>query len=156
MKQSRRSFGLQLGVLGMGLGGAASAAEPPLPGEPQAPTADTLARIQAVLDQLRAQAAQEIGPVVPRPSEEAAYLLLLGLASRGAELRASDAERHTLGVAGERVRARILAIGAEVRLTLTETRIQDKSGSYTLHTARLLRREGERWVERGRGRTVEG
>ena len=113
-----------------------------------------LAYVEKLLEQLRESDRKEPGPVVPRASEEAAYLLLAGLAAEGTEVQLTEREKVMLTSWAGRGKVRAVRAGEDVRLILEETWIQDKSGSYRMRSAKLFRRHGGAWRERGRGRSA--
>src|SRR5436190_23783444 len=59
---------------------------------------DVLALVEKDLARLAKQAKAEPGPDYPRPSSEVAFLLLTGLAARGAEVKQAAEELRQLGV----------------------------------------------------------
>jgi hypothetical protein len=127
-------------------------ADPKAPGVP----ADVLAAVEDELARLSDRAATEAGPAHPRPAEEVAFLLLSGLAGRGAEVQRPTAEEYRqLGVRpSNQVRLRVFAVAEDARIVFSAETIQDKAGDWTSKRAVLYRRRGDRWVERGGGSTA--
>ena len=150
---SRRGIAFHLGALGIALTQSAPAPAAPAVGEPNPPplSGEVLAKTEAMLEQLRTAAAAEPGPVVPRPSDEVAYFLLAGLAGQRREIIGPEDIGRP-----ENVVHRVVELAPDARVELEERPIQDKAGSYVTLTARLLRKRGGNWIERGKGRSIRG
>jgi hypothetical protein len=114
---------------------------------------EVLRKVEVELDRLAAEADRDGGPVHPRPSEEVAYLLLSGLASRGRPLELGDADQEALGLQSVRSPS-LVRVAEDVRVAICDVPVQDRSGSYTLRRAHYYVREGDRWVRRYSGTTV--
>jgi hypothetical protein len=85
--------------------------------------------------------------VAVQASEEAAFLLLRGLAAQGTEIELSEKER-TQG----RWSVRIFAIGEDVRVEFNSQWIQDRAGTWALQQAYLTRKKDGKWISCGTGR----
>lgn len=112
--------------------------------------------IDKELDKLESQEKAETGPVWPRPSSQVAYLLLQGLASQGTLIaNPSDKDKKLFHLESKGAAAsRLYSLSEERRLVKDVTCIQDKSGSYYVHTWSLFVRKEGSWTVRGSGRTA--
>jgi hypothetical protein len=115
-----------------------------------------LPAVEKELQRLEKQAEQEPGPRWPRPSREAAFLLLAGLAVHSEPIpQPSEEDRRHFDLDQPRGgRAQLFACGDEFRLVRMESRIQDKAGTYRVLVWKLYRLQGQKWVERGQGETT--
>lgn len=114
--------------------------------------ADVLAQIEQELARLEKQGEKEKGPVYPRPCEEVAYMLLVGLTSQGQLVKEPTPEEiQQFGKNGIDKRVQIFSVAKDARVVIIFSAIQDRTGYWTSKTATLYRRQGEKWVERGSG-----
>ncbi len=128
-----------------------------LPAEPSQPKVrgDVLAAVEKELQRLDKQAVREPGPDWPRPSREIAFLLLAGLAERANWIFEPSAdERRDFLLDRDRSKTLLYTLAADARLVKIETWMQDKSGSYRVLAWELYRRQGEKWINSGRGETA--
>jgi uncharacterized protein (TIGR03067 family) len=125
-------------------------------GKEQVPPA-TLTAIEAELSRLDKLNQADRGPEVPSPSAECAYFLLLGLSSRAETVvkpAPEESAQLRMNSPGPPVVKELLTLTADARLVKVRARIQDKSGSYTIHTLELYRKQGDRWQLCGKGSTA--
>jgi hypothetical protein len=117
---------------------------------------DVLAAVEAELARLSTQARTEAGPVHPPRSSEIAFLLLRGLAAQGSPVNQSAPEYfRELGITPtNNQRLQLFTVADDAWVTISTVAIQDKSGYWTSKVATLYRRQGEKWVEQGKGSTA--
>jgi hypothetical protein len=118
--------------------------------------ADVLAAVEEELARFQKQAEKEAGPAHPRPSSEAAFLLLTGLAAQGSQItQPAAAELRELGITpASKANVQVFAVAEDARIVISAVALQDRSGYWTSKRAALFRRLGEKWVERGSGSTA--
>jgi hypothetical protein len=112
-----------------------------------------VAMLEAEVTRLESSARDEPGPNYPRPSSELAFLLLEGLAARGAAVEElTEAEQLVFSMEPRGgTKASVVSIAPDARVVLEQTWKQDKSGSYTLKTATPFGRREGKWVRVGSG-----
>jgi hypothetical protein len=114
---------------------------------------DVLAGIEKQLARLHKNAEAETGPELSGPSSLAAYKLIADFAKQGEPIeQLSEAERRVFDVQPPGgVRAKVVAVFADVRVALIDYAIQDKAGSY-LRTSAIIyvQRDGKR-LKKGEG-----
>jgi hypothetical protein len=109
--------------------------------------------VERRLDQLADDEAQETGPEYPRYASQAAYHLLAGLVvGRPQVTNLADDDRLKFGLSTDRRSNGVLfEINREARIASTESRMQDKSGSYVIRRHVLYVLRSGRWIGAGGG-----
>lgn len=128
-------------------------AAPPADTHRAAIGAEVLRAAERELARLASLAEQEKGPEHPPPSTQLAFMLLDGLAAQSVREREPTGELRKMGVElskGEAVQLFIVAGDARI-VRVAGRPVQDKAGYWHRRQAILLRRQGDRWVERGTG-----
>lgn len=115
--------------------------------------AELLEQVEKELARLEAQAKSESYSNGPQPSSEVAFYLLVGLTANRmpveqltpSEQRAFDVEKRGGTV------AKLFELTPNVRVSITDTWIQDKALSFTERRAALYVRRGQEWIRKGQG-----
>jgi len=113
-----------------------------------------LAKLEAELARLQKESDADNGPERPPPSEELAYYLLRGAAvGRTPVTKLTEDEKRQFGFVPERFPPEnvMYDIGPDARIYFGDQWIQDKSGSYALRRAILIKKQNGKWLPAGSG-----
>ena len=109
--------------------------------------------VERRLVQLADEEARETDPEYPPNASQAAYHLLAGLVvGRPQVTNLADDDRLKFGLSTDRQASGVLfEINGEARIASTESRMQDKSGSYVIRRHVLYVLRSGRWIVAGGG-----
>jgi hypothetical protein len=113
---------------------------------------DVLVGIEKQLAQLHKNAEAETGPELSGPSSLAAYRLIADFAKQGEPIeQLSEAERRVFDVQPRgSVRAKVVAVFADVRVALIDYAIRDKAGLLRISAIIYVQQDGK-WLKKGEG-----